>query len=625
MATTDDKLLKLKKLVLDKQSLNEKCSTISPSSGVIKREELMQYLENLLRFKKPCQQRPKIVRLKKLFRGKRFSVKLMQNGTRKTQHFNTESEASQWITQQKNTWIPLPKPNLKVLQPSSGLYKSNKELLKELRCHFGNAPYFQLAKQWNVLEQYEKECGFTDLKQIFEKSKRNVEVLSNAYLKEHHKSLLTKLTCVWGIKIEAMAKYFGVLEDWKEAVVLKQCASMGQQRWTVEHFHKITLELLKEQNTLPPGLWLQSNGYGSYQFYMYENNISREDMQEIYNFSAKNVSRNGMKWDSMAEQCLSDYLHCRGITLLHGTAYPEDYKNFEGGPAIKGKHDGLLPKIELVDEYKDKDLDIEVWGNGKENNSKGPTGKKVASDKYAARRKQKEAYHRGNKYFLGISYLDCYDEKKLTKILEPYIGIIEPFVFTVKRDHLVESTKLSRTDKVLKMCKWIIERYGDLPGEGWMRKRKGGKYENRKRELWEDDKQCPNLNSLCVWIKQIGGMKKVRQLLELPPNPFYWTKEEDNLILKGKKEKLTVQQIQQTFLPHRTKSQVQYRYQRFLQDPLLAVKRKYGTITKRKRTNDYAVTLTLHGTRHHRVFSTEKDAESWCKEMGNKKKQKRVK
>lgn len=475
--------------------------------------EVLKSLETLLWFKKsPQQQRPKIVRLKKLFRGKRFSVKLMQNGTRKTQHFDTEKEACEWITQIKNTFIPLPEPNLKVLQPSSRLYQSNKGLLKALRFHFGNAPYFQLAKKWNVLEQYEKECGFTELKQIWEKSEKNAAVLSYDYLEKHHNSLLVKLTCTWGIKVESMAEYFGVLKEWKEARFLKLCESRGHQRWTLKYFYKVTEEILKKYRTLPPAAFLRLNGYGSYVTFMYDNKITVEDLQARYNFSSKNVSRNGMKWDSMAEQGISDFLHCRGKEHFHGRKYPEDYKNFEGGPAVRGTHD--LSFKGTVGIYKGIDIDVEIWGNEEKNGGKGPTGKTKASEDYAARRRQKEAYHKGNKFFLGIWYKDAYDERKVEKIFEPYIGIIEPFVFTVERDRLVESTKLSRTDEVLKMCEWIVERHGYLPGEGWLRKRKGGKYENRNRELWEDDEECPSsLNSLCVWIKEIGGIVKVRQLL----------------------------------------------------------------------------------------------------------------
>ncbi|MBL97739.1 MAG: hypothetical protein CMF52_07980 [Legionellales bacterium] len=388
-------------------------------------------------------------------------------------------------------------PNIRVLKPKYYYYHKKKDMLDSLRHHFGYPPYFQLAKKMDVLQEYEDKCGFSQIKQLFEDSGKNVAVLNTTFLKENHKSLHTQLTLTWGIKISAIAECFGVLDLWK-----KQHYGII---WNDEYFDKVTRELIGKYGTI--NTLLADKEYPSYTQYMYKNGLIMEILQQRYNFSTKNVSRNGMKWDSMPEQCFSDFQYSRGIKHWHGKNYPDDFAYFNGGPASRGMYDCHF--VARVGPLKGQLINVEIFGNRNKTGT-GPHGSKV----YAKRRKQKEEYNKDDPCFLGISFLDCYDEKKLETILEPYIGIIKPFVFTTDRQ--VESTT-TRLEDVIEKCQWIIDRHGNLPGSNWMRKHK--KYKNRLVETWENDPMCPNLNSLRHYIDQVGGIVKVRQLLKPKNKP----------------------------------------------------------------------------------------------------------
>ena len=110
---------------------------------------------------------------------------------------------------------------------------------------------------------------------------------------------------------------------------------------------------------------------------------------------------------------------------------------------------------------------------------------------------------------MGIEYHICYNEDKLIELLEKYIGIIEPFNFINEDDKKFKPTQWNLKDDVINQCKYIMDNNnGIIPTEEWLRKR--GKYKNRETFEWENKY---NLGSLTVYIKEIGGMRKVRELL----------------------------------------------------------------------------------------------------------------
>jgi hypothetical protein len=148
----------------------------------------------------------------------------------------------------------------------------------------------------------------------------------------------------------------------------------------------------------------------------------------------------------------------------------------------------------------DKWIDVEIWGDTPNGHQK---------KEYAEKRKNKEKFNKNNPNFLGLSYKDCYNESKLISILKTYLEFPEvATVFANENDKKVKSTHWSQMDEVLEMCKHIIDKNGSIPPEDWLRCR--GKYKNRIRNDWE---KKYNLSSLSVYIKNVGGMRLVRSLL----------------------------------------------------------------------------------------------------------------
>ena len=73
-------------------------------------------------------------------------------------------------------------------------------------------------------------------------------------------------------------------------------------------------------------------------------------------------------------------------------------------------------------------INVEIWGDLPDNLSKG---------RYKETRALKEAFLASDPNALGIQFQDCYSDSRLTEILKPYIGVIEPFRF----DNRLKSSK----------------------------------------------------------------------------------------------------------------------------------------------------------------------------------------
>jgi hypothetical protein len=125
--------------------------------------------------------------------------------------------------------------------------------------------------------------------------------------------------------------------------------------------------------------------------------------------------------------------------------------------------------------------------------------------KYARRRKAKEIFNQANPRFIGIHHESCYDDNELSRILEPFIGIIAPYQFDNPTDQVIPSTHWSNTDELLDYCRKFASEMPDgiFPTEEWLRKR--GKWTNRSG---------PAYNTLAVYIRLwLGGIRKLRQIL----------------------------------------------------------------------------------------------------------------
>ena len=193
-------------------------------------------------------------------------------------------------------------------------------------------------------------------------------------------------------------------------------------------------------------------------------------------------SVNGMRWHSRCEASFSNFLYSRGITHRKGELYPEEYA--ETSDYARGWYD---IHFEAPD---GRQIDVEIWGN--------------IDEAYMKKRQAKEDFNSDNPNFLGMDWDSC-TEELLIETLEPYIGIIEPFVFEKPEHKIIQTAFWSDAEEIIENCRQIAAQQPDgrFPTEHWLRKR--GIYADRDGETY---------NTLGVYVqKYVGGLLKLRAIL----------------------------------------------------------------------------------------------------------------
>jgi hypothetical protein len=261
--------------------------------------------------------------------------------------------------------------------------------------------------------------------------------------------------------------------------------------WSWERVLAVARDVAERENRLPTAGWFQANGHASFVQAVYYLGKSWADLRgALKDFSNSNFveSRNGIRWLSHAEASLSNYLYARGIEHRKGGRYPDSYAEFSG------YRFGIFDLTFLSRDS--RWIDVEVWGDKPKGHDEEGYGKK---------RSAKEDFNKQNAAFIGIGYQDCYDEERLTDILELHIGRIDPFRFDKVTDGLIHTTHWSNADELLEYAAQLAATMpdGKFPTEEWLRKR--GKWASREGEAY---------NTLSIYIKQwIGGVRKLRMLL----------------------------------------------------------------------------------------------------------------
>ena len=264
-----------------------------------------------------------------------------------------------------------------------------------------------------------------------------------------------------------------------------------QPLWTWELVIEKALKVKDQFGDLPTMEWFRKNGQTGIVNAVFRSGHTWGDLRETLDCFTKStfrVSRNGMRWLSHPEASMSDFLHARGIVHKYGERYDKGYAE------QSGRHHGCydIHFLTITGLW----IDVEIWGDLPDNLSGG---------KYARTRVLKETWNTNNPNFLGIQYTDCLSDAKLTRILEPYIGIIEPFNFEKPQDPFIETSHWTDSDELLETCCQIAAQMPDgiFPNEGWLRKR--GKYANRIG---------PTYNSVALRVVQwLGGFRNLRKLL----------------------------------------------------------------------------------------------------------------
>jgi len=249
--------------------------------------------------------------------------------------------------------------------------------------------------------------------------------------------------------------------------------------------------LVEREGDLPTVQWCRLNGFSRLTNYIHKSGRSWEDLRAAIGLppSVKFFgSRNGLRWRSRPEASFSNFLYARGVEHKRGERYADGYAQQSG--RAYGRYDL---------HFKSKAgawIDVEIWGDIPDAYSHGRYGKTRAF---------KEAWHAGVANFLGLQYQDCLSDARLAELLEPHIGVVEPFQFDKPQDRLIETAHWSDADELLETCRQMAAEMPDgiFPGDEWLRKR--GRYADRPGEDYNTLAQ-----RVTTWL---GGTRNVRRLL----------------------------------------------------------------------------------------------------------------
>jgi hypothetical protein len=287
-------------------------------------------------------------------------------------------------------------------------------------------------------------------------------------------------------------------------------AGKRKPRWTWDRAVEIAQQLIASHRDLPTVQWCRLNSHSQLTNTVHRLGRDWEELRAETGFPSTVMpsgrpryfdSRIGIRWRSRPEACLSNFLYARGIPHKRGERYPDDYAAQSG--RTHGRYD-----LHFTTEFGEQ-MDVEIWGDIPDAYSHG---------RYAVTRQKKQAYHKDRRNFIGLHYLDCQSEARLTGLLAPYIGIIEPFQFDKPQDRQIESAHWSDADEMLETCRQLAARQPDgiFPNEQWLRKR--GKFADRPGDTY---------NTLAVYVQtKLGGTRNVRALLgQANANTTEWAPE----------------------------------------------------------------------------------------------------
>lgn len=274
-----------------------------------------------------------------------------------------------------------------------------------------------------------------------------------------------------------------------EVTPCPECRRAGL--WSWERAVATAREVVAKEGHLPPASYFQANGHAGLIAVVYASGRTWEDLRvavDSFGGSSFVPSRSGIRWRSHPEAAVSNFLYARGVRHEKGRKYPPAYSEFSG--KAYGYYDVLFT------DRRGRLIDVEIWGDK-------PNGADPIN--YMRVRRLKEQFVAGRDDFLGIHWAECSDEQRLTKIFEPFVGAITPYLFVEPHDPYLETSHWANADEVLATCRQIASAQPDglFPGDQWL----------RKRHPWTD-REGPAYHTLSDSIRTwIGGLRKLRELL----------------------------------------------------------------------------------------------------------------
>lgn len=361
--------------------------------------------------------------------------------------------------------------------------------IRKIQLHEDKSKRFAMEKQErriDAINTFRKLYNETGI-QVF-----NVEWL------EQNDPYLYKTFRFCRIRFEDLSKEFECHNEYTIYRQTKVTESSSRTVRTKENFYKEANEIYEKYKCFPAMSILRQNGYESFVSDLYTKNYTTiEELNKKFNISpdALVTARNGFIMDSQYEVSLVNFLYTRGIVITKGKCYTNSYYENTGHNA---KYD-----LHFISPLIGEEISVEVWGGSHSRNRQ---------EAYNNKRKNKEESHIGDNTFLGIEGEDCHSETKLISILEPYIGVIEPYIFEDEKDKTISCTKWNLTDGIQKGATYIMEHNNNIPPVLWMRCK--GSYKNRTRETWEITNHF-NIRNFSDAIDRFGGIVKVRQFMNV--------------------------------------------------------------------------------------------------------------
>jgi hypothetical protein len=348
----------------------------------------------------------------------------------------------------------------------------------------------------NGLDDNRSESGWSERDSLLDRvrtlyAQQGIQALSTPFLDKQKDALYPRLLAA-GLKQAALLEVLGRTGEyalWRKTH--RRYRGIVKPTWSWDEAVAQARKIVDRDGDLPTVQWCRSNGLSSLTSAVHNTGKTWEDLRLAVDLKPSAnfcQSRNGMRWLSRPEACLSDFLHARGIAHRRGERYPDAYATQTG--RAWGRYDMHFRTPD------GRSIDVEVWGDDLNRMNGG---------RYRQTRNFKEAYQAGRDDFVGIPYKACLSDVALTEILKPFIGLIAPFVFEKPFDRAIETSHWSGADELLEDCRKLAASMPDgiFPVESWLRKR--GKYNGRSG---------PAYNTLAIYVNRwLGGTRHVRKLL----------------------------------------------------------------------------------------------------------------
>lgn len=352
-----------------------------------------------------------------------------------------------------------------------------------------HSPFLTLSQEW-----------LADNRQLLEivrglHRRHGIQALATPFLEKQPDRLYHRLLGA-GFKQPVLLAALGLTGEyaaWKEAH--RSYRGDVKPKWNWQTAIARATAIVAEMGDLPTVEWFRKNGLSALTTVVHRSGRTWEDLRTELGLPPTRKfceSKNGMRWLSQPEALFSDYLHERGIEHRRGERYPADY-------AKKTNKKWARYDVHFR-AANGKWIDVEIWGETKESQ----TLSGISRGRYRRSKAVKEKWHKGRRSFLGVSYKDCYSCKRLTEILQPYIG--NGPVNSKATPAIVPEKSLYRDkDELLAECRKLAAAMPDgiFPTDSWLRKR--GKHKNRLG---------PTYNSFAIYVfRWLGGTRRVRELL----------------------------------------------------------------------------------------------------------------